>query len=278
VSIYVINETPSLAVTVYDSNGNPSDAGAVTLSITLPDSTTAGPFTGVHGQTGQYTYAGYMFTNLGRHTLTWTFTGANAGRRTQTVDVYGATICTPADVRAWEPQLAHTVAFPEVQVRDAIRVSVDRLHTRMRVATAPFASTYVFLFDGDECAVSLPYAQLRSIQSLTSSSGTPMDTARLWLDSKAGLIELRQATNLGSQVTVSYTHGYDTPPPDTARIVAMLVHDKLVPSAAGPRATSISNDLGYMRITVAGRDGSFGIPEVDSFVNEYGFTSALGFA
>ena len=67
---------PNLAVTVKDPTGAPADAGAIVLTLTLPDATTTAP-TVTHTGTGAYS-ATYVTTLVGRYTVRWVATGANA--------------------------------------------------------------------------------------------------------------------------------------------------------------------------------------------------------
>lgn len=67
---------PDLALMVYNAVGALQNAGAVALTITLPDGTTASPAITNDGP-GLYS-AVYITTMAGRHTVHWAATGANA--------------------------------------------------------------------------------------------------------------------------------------------------------------------------------------------------------
>ena len=67
-SVFIIDET----------TGNPANATAVTLTITLPDGTTVTP-TVTNPATGTYTVTGGYYTvQTGRHEVFWSATGTNA--------------------------------------------------------------------------------------------------------------------------------------------------------------------------------------------------------
>lgn len=71
-------------------------------------------------------------------------------------------------------------------------------------------------------------------------------------------------------IAVTYTHGYDAPPAPVKRAALILAKEWLVPSQIPANATSQSyGDMTY-RIMVAGRDGVFGIPAVDSVGQQFG--------
>lgn len=77
-----------LSVSLTGADGQPADATAVTVTITLPDGTTAStPVTS--SPTGTYTY-NYPTVQAGRHVARWLATGANAGAFTDMFEVIPA--------------------------------------------------------------------------------------------------------------------------------------------------------------------------------------------
>lgn len=78
-----------LSITVTDADGNPADATAVNLTVTLPDGTTVtqGPI--VSTTPGVYDYD-YPTVQAGRHHARWVATGLNASAYSDTFDVQPA--------------------------------------------------------------------------------------------------------------------------------------------------------------------------------------------
>lgn len=74
--MYDVGDIVPLGLSVTDADGNPANGGSVTLTVTLPDLTTANPPV-TPGDTGQYT-ADFQTTLEGAHRVNWTVTGANA--------------------------------------------------------------------------------------------------------------------------------------------------------------------------------------------------------
>ena len=74
--MYDVGDIVPLGLSVSDSDGAPANGGTVTVTVGLPDGTTATPIV-TAGDTGQYT-ADYAAVQEGRHTVSWTVTGANA--------------------------------------------------------------------------------------------------------------------------------------------------------------------------------------------------------
>lgn len=277
-SLYDLGDLVRLQLTTTDTNGDPADAGAVTLTIEQPDGTDASlgalthtPLTGIYG---------YNFppTMLGAHVADWTATGTNQARDRRRLDVYGATICDPAELRSRYPDLASTATYPDSKVREALRASVEQWNTLARVSMAPFASRLTRVGNG-RTELALPHVEIRSIVSLTID-GTLVDPASYFVDGEAGLVELLTGVfTYRKAVVVHYEHGLDSPPGPVVDAVKQRAVELLVPPQSGlGRMTSVANDLGYARLSLAGRDGSTGVPDFDSTAALFGRQAALGFA
>ena len=74
--LYELGDPVGLSMTVRNSSGNPANATAVALTITLPNATTVTPAV-TNAATGVYT-AAYTPTMAGRHMARWVATGTNA--------------------------------------------------------------------------------------------------------------------------------------------------------------------------------------------------------
>ncbi len=84
----------TLSILIRDAAGQPANAGAVTLTITLPDGTTVTPGPIASTTPGVYDYD-YVTVQAGRHGVRWVATGANAAAFTDAFDVQ------PADGSPW---------------------------------------------------------------------------------------------------------------------------------------------------------------------------------
>jgi hypothetical protein len=111
-----------LSVFVTDVDGNAVNAGAVVLTITLPDGTTTAP-TVTNPVTGTYT-ASYVTVQTGRHEVFWSATGANA--------------CDFEDAFFVQPQ--HQLIISLAQARSSLRIpagqTVDDEDLRELIAAA----------------------------------------------------------------------------------------------------------------------------------------------
>lgn len=75
-------------------------------------------------------------------------------------------------------------------------------------------------------------------------------------------------------IVVDYTHGFSETPPDDVKRAALQATRVCLLTNRGragvsDRATSITNELGNIKLATAGVDGPFGIPEVDEVVLGY---------
>ena len=75
-AVYDLGDVVALGISIYDSNGALANATNVAATINLPDGSTATP-TVVNSATGLYDI-NYTPSQVGRHTIRWVATGANA--------------------------------------------------------------------------------------------------------------------------------------------------------------------------------------------------------
>lgn len=80
-----LGDVMPLSVEIRDASGALADAGEITLTITLPDGTTATPSV-QHPSTGRYE-ADYTATTVGRHVARWVATGLNSSAYVDMFDV-----------------------------------------------------------------------------------------------------------------------------------------------------------------------------------------------
>jgi hypothetical protein len=83
-----LGDVVPLSVTITDADGQPANAGAVTVTVTLPDGTTASPSV-TNDDPGVYN-ADYPTVQAGRHGIRWVATGENASAFTDAFTVDAA--------------------------------------------------------------------------------------------------------------------------------------------------------------------------------------------
>lgn len=71
-------------------------------------------------------------------------------------------------------------------------------------------------------------------------------------------------------ISLHYSHGYDRPPGAIIRAGLILAREYLIKSDLPGRATATSIGDQLFRLTIAGRDGITGIPDVDAAIDQFG--------
>jgi hypothetical protein len=290
-SLYDLGDVAKLQLSTFDSADAPADATDVSLAITKPDGTvttvalaglTHTPSSGIYGYS-------LPLTMIGPHVpITWAATGANQAADIRRLDVYGATICDPSELRARYADVASTATYPDSRVREALRGAVEQWNTLAGVSMAPFARRITRLGNGRP-VMALPNARIRSVVSL-KIDGITVAPSQYYVDPTTSQLTLTSGSfTVGKQVVVHYTHGLDSPPRAVVDAVMQRAIELLIPPQSGlGRMTSVANDLGYSRLSLAGRDGSTGVPDFDATAALFGvkrgkrvgstITSPYGFA
>lgn len=126
---YPLGEPVPLTFEVLDTNGDLADAGAVTLTVTLPNGTTANPSV-THSDTGVY-LCDYIPATAGRHAARFVATGTNSGAAEDVFDVIAAGLAyvPVSDVRDY---LGSTSAT-DAEILDALTAEQYAQAARCRV-------------------------------------------------------------------------------------------------------------------------------------------------
>ncbi|MDA3937191.1 MAG: hypothetical protein PF636_10140 [Actinomycetota bacterium] len=84
---------------------------------------------------------------------------------------------------------------------------------------------------------------------------------------EAGMLEMPAAVAVNAAILVTYTYGLDPAPRQLKRLALLAAESMVGSSSIDARATGQQSEFGYIKYSVAGRDGAFGIPEVDAFLS-----------
>ena len=84
-----------------------------------------------------------------------------------------------------------------------------------------------------------------------------------------------QAVGPEGRATIRYRYGLTEVPERVSEAVLRLAAYYLRPSATPERATGEATDAGFIRYTLAGRDGATGLPEVDAAIEQFGRCRAV---
>lgn len=193
-----------LGITVKDSAGVAANASSVTLTITLPDGTTAPGTTPSNPATGQYTYD-YVTVQEGLHKAHWVTAGP------------AAVFTDQADVRVFRSIVSLAAARQHLNLTST--VNDEELRRKLETATEVVESfvgpCVVRTFTervstSDGYTVLLSNTPVLSVTSLTAaySTGTSYVTGDLVVDADAGIVSPSSLSPLvGGPWTVTYTAG-----------------------------------------------------------------------
>jgi hypothetical protein len=257
--------------------GNPENAtGTVTCAVT--DGAGVAVDSGDAEALGSGRY-GFDVDLTALDVYTATFTGAftdDASRSTSTTfEVVGGIPLSVVDIRADE-DLADVVKYPNDTITAELQAAWDVLEKGLKVAIVPRGCRETV--DGFGVR-SQPISHLFPRQVLSAAvGGSVVDVSGLTAKRHGVIVNPSGWAAGDGNVDLHYTHGWDTPPDPVLRALRLLTIDRLVTRATPSRATSLSTDVGAFRLTIAGRDGVTGIPDVDAIIDQFGYASAVGFA
>jgi len=280
--VYTLGEPVLLGITTYnDTTGVAEDAASVSVVVQQPDGTTTAPITLTHvASSGVYSVY-WTPTMLGHHTPIFTVTGTatvRGGVFTEGFDVYGVTITSVAELRHRYADLADTSRYTDARVREKLRAAVQQWNDLAALSMAPYGKTVTTVGDGG-MTLSLPDVEIRTIVSFTID-GVAVPATNYTFDRRGGVITLIAGWfTWKKDVVVHYECGLDFPPGAVVDAVMQRAVELLVPPQSGlGRMTSVANDLGFARVSLAGKDGTTGVPDFDATASLYGRRSAVGFA
>lgn len=176
---------------------------------------------------------------------------------------------TLAELRAFATELASTTKYTDLALaarREEAEADFEELAHR---AFVPRTAQTAYARGGGDYLY-LPFRDIRSVTSVTDSDGDAVDITDVKIDKRLGALYLEDGWD-ADLMTVVYAHGLDEPPASVKRAVMLLAKIYAIPTAIDPRATAVINtDIGGYRLSVAGKDGMTGIPDVDAAAARYG--------
>lgn len=218
---YDLGDVVPLRVEVRDSAGALANAGAVTLTVTLPDGTTATPaVTQPPAVTGVYT-VDYTPVQAGRYLVRWVATGANAMGHTDAFDVRASApplLFSLADAKA---VLNIATTTHDSLIRDLIESTTASIEHLIGPVVRQSVSER---HDGGWYCLVLRQVPVLSIQSMAPilTNGTTYTTADVDIDAQTGIVQLTNGRRFDGPLRVTYTAGIAVTPAavrDAGRII-----------------------------------------------------------
>lgn len=212
-----------LTVQVRDTAGQLANAGAIALTITLPDNTTVTPsVASPPAVTGVY-LLDYIPTQPGRHLVRWVATGANASAYTDAFDVRPTApplLFSLADAKVLL-NISPTVATHDPLIRDLIESTTASIEYLIGPVVRQTVSE---VHDGGYRSVALSRMPVISVQSMAPvlATGTTYAVSDVDVDTATGVLRLVTGRTFAGPLRVTYTAGMPVTPAavrDAARII-----------------------------------------------------------
>lgn len=265
--------------TVDDDGNNVTPTGPYAVTIRDSAGTTIATGTPTYASnTLTYTLAASTITRLDTYTLTWTGTVSAATTTwTSTVEIAGGYLFEIADLRTQDRAFENTEKYPSATLRE-IRAWVEDVIEGPRAANVAFVKrgNRVTLDGTGRTAIMVPDLHLRQIYAVTvdGTAWTSEQINTLTVDD--GVIWLGRTSPIANwtdghqNIQIHYVHGYNYPPGAITRAALMLAREYLLKTDIPGRATATSIGDQMFRLTIAGRDGVTGLPEVDAAIQQFG--------
>lgn len=265
-----------VTVTFVDGDGVAEESTG-TVTCALVDGAGAAVSSGNATSLGGGRY-GYTVDTADLDVYTATFSGAFSGDAARsastTFEVVGSIPLSVADVRGSDEDLADIVKYPGDEVLAEMQAAWDVMEQGMSVAMVPRGARRTMDGNGSQELV-VPELRLRSVVAATVD-GSAVDVSDVVAKDSGAIYNPSGWPSGHGNVALHYTHGWDAPPDPVVRALRLLTIDRLVTRATPSRATSLSTDVGAFRLTIAGRDGWTGLPDVDAIIGQFGYS--VGFA
>lgn len=247
--MYDLGDPVPLSVTVKDSSGALANAGAVTLTITLPDGSSASPAV-TNSSTGVYT-ATYTPAVAGRFAVRWVATGANACAFSDVFDVRPSAatgLFSLADARA---VLNITGTTQDEELRDYVDAVTILIEERVGAVLPRTVSEVVRARD----VITLTVTPIVSLTSVTPvlTAGWAVNVANLVFDSATGRVwDYRRSSFANDLYTVVYVAGRQGTVPRNISMAARLLLKHLWKNQQGPTTRPGSQGADPMAAALSG--------------------------
>ena len=163
----------------------------------------------------------------------------------------------------------------EDQIEEARALAEQALEDACGVAFVPRTATETV--DGSGAGVLLlKWARVREVTALTVDGAAETDLTGV-LPHVAGVYTTNAFSYGHSNITITYEHGYDSPPLRIRRAAMRLAKHYLVDTPRDDRMVRLTDQEGGQAVySVPGGKTPFGIPEVDSAVQNYSEIVSVG--
>lgn len=262
---------------VYDEDGVLADADSAP-SVEVFDGANDSVDTGTATRDSEGLY--YFIIDAGitsvldSYTVEWSYDFDGVGVvRTTEFETCGAHLFEIQDLRDRESSLQDTIRFPASKLVQA-RVSAEERFEEGAGVAFTARSRRVVLNGSGTPVLRLPDVEVRQIYALSVDDvdWTQEEIDEIVVDPDTG--EIHHPTYIWTygvkNISVWYEHGLMRCPQPVSQAISVLAVEYLIPTSVPSRASVQYTDGGAFRLTIAGRDGETGIPEVDAVMHAFG--------
>lgn len=267
----VLRNTPSVTSATFSLDGVPTapTPNTATVEVLRENGTVlvaAGAAATSGGTAGRFEYTLTTAQTALLDVLTIRWTTGNLGTIETTVEVVGGFLFSLADARR-DKDLTNTTKYPAAELIRVRTLAETALEEACGVAFVPRYGRDVVDGNGGSSLL-LDQPRVSAIRAV-SVDGTALSAAEF---------DLRGVWGRGySNAEITYEHGYRTPPLRVSQACLLLAKQWAIQGPIDTRSTArVSADGGFEYLATPGRQGAtFGIPEVDAVVMEYGLRVSL---
>lgn len=216
-----LGDAVPLGIEVRDAAGTLVDAQSVSLTVSRPDGSSE-TFVPDHAAVGRYT-KDYLPALAGRYAVRWTTTGPATGYS----DSFDVLAGDPGLLISLE-QAKEALNIPPASTRDdeELRRMLATASGMVESITGPLRrQTFVETHQGGGSAISLRHPPVVSVDALTGPGFVP-DAATLAntvLSPESGVLRIIGGSRFADPLTVSYTAGRGSVPPEVQTAVAIIL-------------------------------------------------------
>lgn len=215
--VYDLGDVVTLGAEVRDSAGTLANAGAVTLTVILPDGSSVTPLV-TNPSTGVYS-AAITATQVGYHVEKWTATGANAAAWRDSFTVADDALIPVIGLDEAKAFLQITSGTSDEELRVFIAAAAERIEAE--VARVLGRRTVVHTFTKPMGAVTFPGVPILSVTSVVDGDKTLAATDYI-LSAQSGVIVPKGAWE-SDTLTVTAVCGLVSPPEPVRHSILLLL-------------------------------------------------------
>lgn len=256
----------------YDASGALADAGGGNGSAAVTDSAgvaiAGSPFTATRVSVGLYRIQmAPGLTTLDTYDVAWTMPDTTT--RASRFEVVGSFLFTIAALRAFDAELANATTYPAAAIRD-VRETVEQRFARACGVSFTLRGRREVL-DGTGTTSLWLGERLVNRAVACAIDGASVDVSGFAVYERGQVVSSGGFSAGTRNVSILYEHGHNPPPLPIVDAGLRYARELIVKGAFDDlaRATGIQTDVGFMRITQAGKEHPTGIPDIDVVLAAY---------